>query len=102
VIGPDGRCKECGKAHEGALPDDKSPPAKAPPLSSPADEAEEESGARGAGASISEGVPDDAESDGGDWDNRILCSDGNCIGVIGPDGRCTACGKPYGPATADD
>ena len=19
-----------------------------------------------------------------DWDNRILCSDGNCIGVIGP------------------
>jgi len=27
-------------------------------------------------------------------DKRILCSDGNCIGVIGPDGRCSECGKP--------
>lgn len=26
--------------------------------------------------------------------NRVLCSDGNCIGVIGPDGRCKECGKP--------
>ena len=30
-----------------------------------------------------------------DWENRILCSDGNCIGVIGLDGRCKECGKPY-------
>ena len=30
-----------------------------------------------------------------DWENRILCSDGNCIGVIGPDGRCKECGKKY-------
>jgi hypothetical protein len=30
-----------------------------------------------------------------EWDKRILCSDGNCIGVIGPDGRCKECGKPY-------
>jgi hypothetical protein len=22
-----------------------------------------------------------------EWGNRVLCSDGNCIGVIGPDGR---------------
>jgi hypothetical protein len=32
---------------------------------------------------------------GSDWDNRVLCSDGNCIGVIGSDGRCKECGKPY-------
>lgn len=25
--------------------------------------------------------------------NRIICSDGNCIGVIGPDGRCKVCGR---------
>ena len=25
-----------------------------------------------------------------DWNNRILCSDGSCIGVIGPDGNWTA------------
>jgi len=29
--------------------------------------------------------------------DRILCSDGTCIGVIGPDGRCKECGKPYQP-----
>ncbi len=32
-----------------------------------------------------------------DFDNRILCSDGSCIGVIGPNGRCKICGKPYKP-----
>jgi len=33
---------------------------------------------------------------GGDtWADRRLCSDGNCIGVIGPGGRCKECGKPY-------
>ena len=30
-----------------------------------------------------------------EWENRILCSDGNCIGIIGPDGRCKECNKPY-------
>jgi hypothetical protein len=27
-------------------------------------------------------------------DERELCSDGSCIGVIGLDGRCKECGKP--------
>ena len=30
-----------------------------------------------------------------DWENRVLCSDGNCIGIIGLDGRCKECSKPY-------
>ena len=30
-----------------------------------------------------------------EWDQRILCSDGNCIGIIGSDGRCKECGLPY-------
>lgn len=25
---------------------------------------------------------------------RVACSDGMCIGIIGPDGKCTECGKP--------
>jgi len=29
----------------------------------------------------------------GDWDHRMLCSDGSCIGVIGPDGTCKVCGR---------
>jgi len=30
-----------------------------------------------------------------EWEQRILCSDESCIGVIGPDGLCKECGKPY-------
>lgn len=30
-----------------------------------------------------------------DFASRKLCSDGTCIGVIGPDGHCKECGKPY-------
>ena len=30
-----------------------------------------------------------------DFSSRILCSDGNCIGVINKDGVCSECGKPY-------
>ena len=29
-----------------------------------------------------------------DWDKRVLCSDGSCIGTIGADGKCRECGKP--------
>lgn len=31
------------------------------------------------------------------FENRVLCSDGRCIGVIGPDGKCKECGQPYEP-----
>lgn len=31
------------------------------------------------------------------WEDRTPCSDGTCIGIIGPDGRCGVCGKPYQP-----
>jgi hypothetical protein len=27
-----------------------------------------------------------------DWENRRVCSDDSCIGVIGADGRCGVCG----------
>jgi hypothetical protein len=30
-----------------------------------------------------------------EWEQRTLCSDESCIGVIGPDGLCKECGKPY-------
>jgi len=29
----------------------------------------------------------------GEWDERQLCSDGACVGVIGPDGTCKVCGR---------
>ncbi len=30
-----------------------------------------------------------------DFSQRLLCSDGNCIGVINDQGVCKICGKPY-------
>jgi hypothetical protein len=33
--------------------------------------------------------------DGIDFSERILCSDGTCIGVINKKGLCNECGKPY-------
>jgi hypothetical protein len=38
---------------------------------------------------------DEGDADPIDFASRKLCSDGSCIGVIGPDGRCKECGKPY-------
>ena len=37
------------------------------------------------------------ESASGFDPNRRLCSDDNCIGVIGEDDRCRLCGKPVAP-----
>ena len=39
----------------------------------------------------------------GDWDNRELCPDDSCVGVIGADGTCGVCGRvsPRGARTED-
>lgn len=86
VIGPDGRCKECGKPGEMEVP--------------PADLASENFEASDADdyddteASVgTEDVEEPEAADDDDWKNRRLCPDGNCIGVIGPDGRCKECGR---------
>ena len=84
VIGPDGHCKECGKKYEGDLPD----------MSAFGDESQavmEDDDPSSAPTEIPEesNIPFDDE-----WENRVLCSDGNCIGTIGPDGKCKECGKP--------
>ena len=90
VIGADGRCKECGKAYEGELPATFSKSTDAArPGPSPAHDA---------GDSAAEKDDQQADSDPTDideeWEQRTLCSDEACIGVIGPDGRCKECGLP--------
>jgi hypothetical protein len=78
VIGADGRCKECGRPHEPTTGlSVERPAAPAPASAAPAAD------------------PSSGDRAGDDWENRRLCSDGNCIGVIGADGRCRECGKPY-------
>jgi hypothetical protein len=76
VIGPDGRCKECGKTYK------ESPSAEmdmAQSDSVPQKELDEQP------------TPQFDDS----WEKRTLCSDESCIGVVGPDGRCKECGKPH-------
>ncbi len=41
------------------------------------------------------GHPVITEVEEGDFSSRIVCSDGNCIGVINEQGVCNACGKPF-------
>jgi len=74
TIGSDGKCKECGKAYDGKLPEGN------------INEIVHE-------LSPEKQVSSDDQADE-DWDKRVLCSDGACIGVIGPDGKCKECGKP--------
>lgn len=95
VIGPDGRCKECGLAFEGTLPDGPSLEAEdsEAPASDQNDDIQDDI--------QSEEEDDDEEKDKAgtddpEWEQRQLCSDEGCIGVIGPDGRCKECGKPHG------
>ncbi len=85
VIGPDGRCKECGLSAGEDLPSAEDMISDAP--TDEGDTAE----AAPAPATPSDQTPAD---DNDHWANRRLCPDGNCIGVIGPDGRCKECGRP--------
>jgi len=88
VIGPDGLCKECGTPYEGKLPEEMSN------LETDFDKEhvsqEDSIASKPVVDDENKKLPADAE-----WQNRRLCSDGNCIGVIGPDDRCKECGKPF-------
>jgi hypothetical protein len=77
TIGPNGKCRECGKSYEGELPE------KSSANCGQAVAAEEQ-----------KQVSSTDTDSGDDWDKRILCSDESCIGTIGPDGKCKECGKP--------
>ena len=79
VIGPDGRCKECGKPFEGfQYQTVDTTGTNTPPKSDP-----------------DVGDTAAAEEPDTDWENRTLCIDESCIGVVGPDGRCKECGLAY-------
>ena len=89
VIGADGRCKECGKAYDGELPVSTTP-SEDSNVDAAVEETVEEEPAPETAAPASE-----TDADAEDWDKRTLCIDESCIGVVGPDGRCKECGKPY-------
>jgi len=86
VIGPDGTCKVCGRAAPNWGEERKRGLAEPADADADADDAPAIAGPHGG------------------WGERTLCSDGACIGVIGPDGRCKVCGTPgvRGAVTDDD
>ena len=79
TIGPDGRCRECGKPYGAALN----------PATGAADKNKEQAEPVADLKKNTESTASDEE-----WEKRILCSDESCIGTIGPNGRCRECGKP--------
>lgn len=94
VIGPDGRCKECGKKFEG----DFSKLSVSAEEAGPPDDIEPDENELEETADVSEKPAEEEPADSqptSDWESRTLCSDESCIGVIGPDGRCKECGKPF-------
>ena len=88
VIGPDGRCKECGLPYAGSFDATNEENVSSDfEEADPEDEISEE-------PEISEDYDAETPTDL-EWEQRTLCSDESCIGVIGPDGICKECGKPY-------
>jgi hypothetical protein len=98
TIGPDGRCRECGRLHEGTLPgvpgqeQDHETPAISDGHPDAADESQVQTSNE---APVDEGSAQKGQTgpEIDDWERRTLCPDESCIGVIGPDGRCKECGK---------
>jgi hypothetical protein len=95
VIGPDRRCKECGRLYEGTLPSTFDDLLSGTDPASPADQAAAADDMEADATTTGMDASGDPEASPDDWDQRVLCSDESCIGVIGPDGRCKECGKPY-------
>jgi hypothetical protein len=86
IIGVDGRCKECGLPYEGDLAVASGEEMDGLPTDrSIAGEVHHQ-------ADDSAAVADESDDA---WENRTLCIDESCIGVVGPDGRCKECGKPH-------
>jgi len=89
VVGTNGRCGECGLIYDANQESDADfetdtiAPVETDDTAYDDDIADE----RDECESI-----DDAFIPDSDWENRTLCSDGNCIGTIGSDGRCRECG----------
>lgn len=94
TIGSDGCCRECGRRYEGALPSGfkHQETDENAGLSSPTDDEALEADDDSAEAETEGDEEGDADDE---WARRILCRDESCIGVIGEDGCCKECGKPY-------
>lgn len=84
IVGDDGRCGTC---HKRCAQAPERPPSEEISATSEAERSAEESSeapAPEAPAERSEPTSDD--------EDRVLCPDGMCTGILGSDGRCGTCG----------
>ncbi|NVB78939.1 MAG: hypothetical protein HOV81_11125 [Kofleriaceae bacterium] len=84
VIGPDGTCKVCGR-----VAPNWGEERKRGLIEEPSDEEDEE-------LEDDEESTDEEQAEGEEspeWEDRKLCPDGSCVGVIGPNGTCNVCGR---------
>jgi hypothetical protein len=85
VIGADGRCRVCGRVDDGA-PQTPETPLTQLRMDSVAEDDESEDI-----VATAEGETDFVEDAD---DDRRLCPDEACVGLVGPDGKCKICGLP--------
>jgi hypothetical protein len=97
VIGDDGLCKVCGRAapnwgNERTRGLVAEQPDVAARSDVPGDEAtpDDDDGDDDDDADADEA---DEAGEAGEWDERALCDNGACVGVIGDDGTCSICGS---------
>jgi hypothetical protein len=88
VIGPNGKCTECGRVTD--VPAQEAGSNKDNDLGDDIDDGTAFSPETDAAA------PAPFTTAGGFDPNRPLCPDGACVGVIGVDGKCTECGRVSG------
>lgn len=87
LVGADGKCKVCGLKYSGveSLP----VPGDGAAVSGGTGDGEDGDAAAAAG-----GVDFSSDTSvDSDVDERVLCPDETCIGIIGSDGTCGTCGK---------
>ncbi len=88
VIGSDGTCKVCGRAAPN-WGDERKRGLNADAIDEDEDEDEDEGEDLDAEGGDAEAADDGPASP--DWEERKLCPDDACIGVIGEDGTCKVC-----------
>jgi hypothetical protein len=90
ILGEDGKCTVCGTRDERATES----PSPVPHTSDVLNASDDASDIEHDDLHIEHDEPD-ADNLPSDFDpHRRLCSDDDCIGVIGEDNRCRLCGKP--------
>jgi hypothetical protein len=99
LIGPDGLCKVCHRAapnwgdeRKRGLLEEPEEGATGYGLRATG-EPQNDLSASPEARSLKPEAPSQARAEPDDWDDRQLCRDDTCIGLLGRDGKCKVCGK---------